>query len=46
LPGEECPSLWLQKKLGGLYYIYDEQIKKLWDAANKVPLDGEKKEIG
>jgi hypothetical protein len=38
LPGEDCPSLWLQKKPGGLYDTYNEQITKLWNAATPVQL--------
>jgi hypothetical protein len=45
-PGEECPSLRLEKKPGGLFHIYDRQITNLWNAATRAQLDDGKKDIG
>lgn len=37
LPGEECPSLKLQKKPGGLYHTYNQQITQMWTAGSHAP---------
>src|ERR1700738_2293543 len=35
-PGEECPSLRLEKKPGGLFHTYDRQITQLWKNSSPV----------